>query len=194
MSLTWGGKPGHLIAIGTRATEQWLALPGYEGRYEVSDLGRVRSLTRAVTNSNGYTQTLAGRILKGGYIGAGYPGVSLTVDRTQRTHTVHSLVLLAFVGPKPDGMEIRHLSGDKTDNRLINLAYGTRSENMRDSITHGTFLGAGFLTRTRCSRNHELTPDNTGWGGGYRYCRTCKRMLSRARNARIRALKQGATL
>jgi hypothetical protein len=52
---------------------------------------------------------------------------------------VHSLVLTAFVGPMPEGMECRHLDGNKFNNRLDNLTWGTRKENMGDRLRHGTY-------------------------------------------------------
>lgn len=67
----------------------------------------------------------------------GYPSVTLT-ENTRRAHTkVHTLVLTAFVGPRPDGMEACHLDGTRTNNNLSNLRWDTRKGNARDSIRHG---------------------------------------------------------
>lgn len=60
-----------------------------------------------------------------------------------RKAAVHHLVLETFVGPRRNGMECRHLNGDPADNRLCNLAWGTREENVRDAIRHGTFRPYG---------------------------------------------------
>lgn len=106
--------------------ENWQDIPGYEGLYEVSSLGRVRSLDRPQKNG----QVRKGRVLKGHVYGP-YRRYSL---RNGKICTVngHRLVLEAFRGPCPEGMECRHLNGDPLDNRLDNLAWGTREENEMD--------------------------------------------------------------
>ena len=105
--------------------EVWKAIPGYEGRYEVSDQGRVKSYRR------GY---VSGRILKPGRMPAGHLSVALGRGNSQ---CVHKLVLLTFVGPPPARHECLHINGIPSDNRLCNLRWGTRSENMRDAYAHG---------------------------------------------------------
>lgn len=122
------------------AAERWLAIPGWEGLYEVSDLGRVRSLDRLVSCCHGSTRMQYGRTLRP-YLAEGYPMVelhrSLPVLVRLRVH-VHALALFAFVGPRPDGMECLHEFGDRTDSRLQHLSWGTRLENAQDRIRHGT--------------------------------------------------------
>lgn len=112
--------------------ERWLPVPGMEGAYEVSDMGRVRSLDRLVVNGpRGATRPLRGRVLRI-HLAKGYPSVSLGASRKA---CVHTLVLLAFVGPRPDGMECCHWNGDPTDNRLQNLRWDTSSNNKKDGPT-----------------------------------------------------------
>ena len=106
--------------------ETWKAVPGYEGLYEVSDQGRVRSFARYKS----------GRILRPGRMPQGHMSVALGRGNSQ---CVHKLVLLTFVGPAPDRHECCHNNGDPSDNRLENLRWGTRSENIRDAVRHGTF-------------------------------------------------------
>lgn len=79
------------------------------------------------------------RILKPIRAGEGYQAVSLR-DRAGvlRREYVHHLIARFFIGPRPDGMHIRHLNGDKTDNDIGNLAYGTPAENAADKQAHGT--------------------------------------------------------
>ena len=69
---------------------------------------------------------------------AKYLSVNLIHDGKRYTRLVHRLVLETYVGPRPDGMECRHLNGNSIDNRLKNLKWGTRSENTYDSVRHGT--------------------------------------------------------
>lgn len=110
-------------------TEEWRPVVGYEGQYEVSSIGRVRSLDRKAKIRGGAYRVVKGQALKPQKHSAGYRTVNLG-RRNQKL--IHELVAAAFIGPKPEGSEIRHLNGDPTDNAVNNLAYGTRSENMRD--------------------------------------------------------------
>jgi ribosomal protein S25 len=67
-----------------------------------------------------------------------YPSVCLRRGKAKQTHNVHRLVMLAFVGPCPDGMEVAHEDGNKLNSRLGNLSYKTPQENQLDRIRHGT--------------------------------------------------------
>lgn len=115
--------------------ENWLPVARHTG-YEVSDMGRLRT-DRA---RNGRGKTKGWRIIKGSVRKTGgYVFVAIADDEGRPIHwQMHRLVLLAFVGTKPDGMETRHLNGVRHDNRLTNLQYGTRKENAADKIRHGT--------------------------------------------------------
>lgn len=159
-------------------SETWRPVPGYEGMYEVSDVGRVRSVDRVIINRRyGYSRHYAGRVLvlveKRDI--PSYYVVSLHKDG-QQVQLVHHLVCLAFVGPMPKGMQVRHLNGDSLDNRLCNLSYGTPSENQLDNVRHGTHAHS---RKTHCDSGHEFTDTNTRFAQGRRYCRACE-----ARNAR----------
>ena len=116
-------------------TEEWRDVVGYGGRYQVSNVGRVRTLERKY----GRNKTVEPGLRKC-QVNFGYSVVMLRRDGDFRSRRVHRLVLEAFVGPCPDGHETRHLNGHKLDNRVKNLAWGTRSENARDKIRHGTSL------------------------------------------------------
>lgn len=106
------------------AFEEWRPVAGYNGWYEVSSLGRVRSRAKGTTV----------RILKPGIASHGYPTVSLGRGNTR---TVHSLVAAAFLGPRPVGADICHRNGVRADPRAANLYYATRSDNNRDIVYHG---------------------------------------------------------
>ena len=122
--------------------ENWKAIPGYEGLYEVSDLGNVRSMPRPCAK---------GGIRKPGKLPAGYKQVSLCKDGNISRKLVHRLVLLAFKGPSD--LETRHLNGVNSDNALLNLKYGTTTENAQDRASHGTSKGeknpASLLTEEK---------------------------------------------
>lgn len=116
--------------------ETWKPVVGFEDAYEVSDMGRVRSKDRPVPCRGGATRIMRGRILAPSKRGDwGYASVCLGKGNSR---LVHNLVLLTFIGPWPfPEAEGRHLNLDGWDNRLTNLAWGTRQENMRDVMLAG---------------------------------------------------------
>lgn len=109
--------------------ERWRPVVGFEGRYEVSDLGAVHSI-RA-----GRAMRCFVRDSKKGYV-----SVALSLEGRVRTAFVHTLVLEAFIGPRPTGHQAAHLDGDRANNALTNLAWKTQSENEADKLRHGTAL------------------------------------------------------
>lgn len=118
-------------------SEEWRAVPGYEGFYEVSDQGRVRSLSRAWKSRYAVTM-FPGRILAQAIKRNGYPVVSLSKNNSAKQFLVHRLVLIAFVGPQPTDMEACHENGIRTDARAANLRWDSRSANHQDKHRHGT--------------------------------------------------------
>lgn len=119
--------------------EQWRPVVGFEGKYEVSDFGRVRSVDRWIEHAvargrRAYTNWRKGRLLRPGRMPLGH--LSVVLGRVAGSQCVHRLVLEAFVGPRRRGQEVLHRNGDSSDNRLENLRYGTRSENNRDISRH----------------------------------------------------------
>lgn len=118
--------------------EIWKDIPGQEGRYQVSDAGNVRSLTRKVaTRARGGQpglRTVRGQLLKPYPSGEGY----LYVNIEKRHAYISHLVLLAFIGSRPAGAESAHGDRDKTNNTLTNLRWATHAANEADKIKHGT--------------------------------------------------------
>ena len=116
----------------------WWPVPGWEGFYEVSNRGRVRSLDRWVEGQRRRFWPgveLTPRMGSGGYL-------SVTLHRAgdQWQVMVHRLVMLTFAGACPDGNEVAHENGIRTDNRLSNLRYTTRADSHNDKRAHGTHL------------------------------------------------------
>ncbi len=103
--------------------EEWKDIIGYEGKYQVSNLGRIKSLCRVVQRKNGHIQTINERILKPTISNKGYYMVSLD----GKTYTVHRLEALAFLGKSK--LTVNHINGIKTDNRIENLEFVTHKEN-----------------------------------------------------------------
>ena len=156
-------------------SEEWRPILGWEGKYEVSNLGNVRSLPRVVQRSDGETRRLSGRMLR--------PGTSKGRDKYLRVglcrngelcmHKVHLLVAEAFIGPRPDGLVCRHLNDDPADNRVENLRWGTVSENQYDSVRNKHHCQS---KKTHCKRGHILAGRNLTMGRpGKRDCAACYR-------------------
>lgn len=119
--------------------EVWKDIPGYEGAYAVSNLGRVKSLHRATPDKRWGYRIIQERILSPSISRLGYHYVYLRKDKKTKPLSVHSLVLLAFKGPRPHPkMQGRHLNGEPRHNELTNLKWGTARQNQRDRIKHGT--------------------------------------------------------
>ena len=160
--------------------EQWKPVRGYEGIYEVSSHGRVRSVDRTVTCSDGHVRSHKGKVLSACLSKrGGYPLVSLCTQGKSQSHHVHSLVAEAFIGHRLEGTEVCHSDGDPTNNHLDNLRYDTSSGNELDKVRHGTHYSAA---KTHCPRGHELFAENIPPSiakRGKRMCLACARAHSR---------------
>ena len=122
----------------------WATIPDYNQAYEISDTGLVRSIGRVVPYGKNGRATYRERVLKQTKIKNGYFTVKLAYRGVTKTAYVHVLILLAFVGPRPETKvrgEISHLDGDKLNNALSNLVYGTIHENVADRKRHMTMGG-----------------------------------------------------
>ena len=114
-------KPGMVPGM-----ERWLPVVGYEGIYEISDLGNLRN-------------TITGKTKKFTVVkGDARPFVLLWRNNKPKAKRAHQIVLEAFIGPRPDGTEGCHNDGDPTNNALSNLRWDTSKNNHADKIRHGT--------------------------------------------------------
>ena len=127
--------------------EQWRPVVGYEDLYLVSSQGRVQS-----------KHSTAPRIMAQYPDPAGYSTVGLSRNGKRTKYRVHSLMLLAFVGPRPTGGHGRHLDDDKCNNTIENLRWGTALENSNDKYRNGR--GNQHLNKTHCVNGHELVAEN----------------------------------
>ncbi len=131
--------------------EVWRDVVGFEGLYTVSDDGQVWTVERMTwLPTRNLWRKQPGKLLKFKHIPTGHHQVSMRKNGQTINAYVHRLVLLAFVGPCPAGMEACHFPDrDVHNNRVDNLRWGTRSDNVQDMITHGTFRSGFVLHRER---------------------------------------------
>jgi len=146
--------------------ERWLPVVGYEGFYEVSDAGRVRSVTRTIRYSDGRVRTYPSAIRKS-QTSAYYLTIDLKRNGKKQKYCIHALVAESFIGPRPIGKQVAHNDGNGFNGFLKNIRYATPVENDADKIRHGTRPrgeknGHAKLTetmvaeiRSRCASSHN---------------------------------------
>ncbi len=146
---------------GLKKTDTWRPVVGFEGYYDVSETGFMRSVTRRITSSDGRVWVQVGKEFKQQTNRNGYKFVKMCRAGKYTTREVHVLVAAAFIGGRPIGQDIRHENGNPSDNRAVNLEYGTRKQNMSDARRHGTMArgetcGHNKLTdcQVRYARDH----------------------------------------
>lgn len=155
---------------------RWKPVYGYEGFYEVSDQGRVRSVDRIDRRGvfrKGVEKAQPANVQ------TGYKMVSLWKDGVEKQRTVHSVVIEAFEGPRPEGAQVCHNDGTRDNNALENLRYDTPSGNVKDRRLHGT---DPQVNKTHCPRGHPLREPNlvpAKLREGIRECQTCSYVQSK---------------
>lgn len=161
-----------------RERKTWLPVVGYEAAYEVSSDGDICSLTRRINGGFGGSRIVRGVVLTPYSTPTGHLTVALSADGRRRTMLVHRIVLEAFIGPCPTGMEGCHSDGNPANNHLSNLRWDTRSGNVQDTLRHGHH---NMASKTHCPAGHEYTPENTirVTGRSSRWCRECSRVRVR---------------
>lgn len=138
-------------------TEEWRVIKGYEGYYEVSNLGRIRSLSRVIANhgvnKNFITKE---RILRLGYLGVGYPSVLLSVDGVRHNKVVHRIVAIAFLENPNNYPMINHKDGDKANNNLENLEWCNAKQNAEHARKTGLIPWGERHTQSKLSNLEQL--------------------------------------
>lgn len=160
--------------------EVWLPVVGFEGYYEVSNYGDVRSIDRQVTDGRWFK----GKIRKPyPSTSAGHLMVSLYRGSEEHKWMVHRLVAFAFIGHPPEGKPYAlHGDGNQLNNHVSNLRWGSQKENMADAMKHGTTTPRGYREDiTECPKGHEYTTENTFYRKNRtnRECRECMRLRAR---------------
>jgi len=128
--------------------EIWKDIEGYEGYYQVSNMGRVRSVDRVVENNKGGYCQLKGRLLKFHTTKKGYHRVNLNKNGKIKYFLVHRLVTQAFISNPESKPQVNHIDGVKTNNNVSNLEWCTPSENIKHSFESG-------LNNNKGERHHK---------------------------------------
>lgn len=134
-------SPNERYINGEYHEEEWLDIEGYEGLYQVSSKGRVRSIDRVLQNSRGVNRHLKGKIITPSTRATGgYPTVHLLKNGSMHTVAIHRLVAKAFIaqGVSTDGYEVDHIDSNRTNNDVNNLRYITHAENMEHMKRRGS--------------------------------------------------------
>jgi hypothetical protein len=151
---------------------EWRPVVGWEGLYEVSSGGQVRSVDRIITTASG-DRRYRGQLLKrAAHPVRGYLSVTLAYGVRRN---VHVLVAEAFRGARPDGKQVAHWDGDPTNNVTFNLRFASPGENQLDAVRHGTHYRASRVT---CPLGHPLATWNCTAASlrrGNRDCLACNR-------------------
>ncbi len=119
------------------APEVFADIPGYEGYYQVSNYGNVRSLDRVIKEKTGKTQTIKGRVLKQRINPGGYYYVGLGKNGSKATFAIHQLVAQAFIPNPKNKKTVNHMDGNKLNNSVANLEWSTYSENLEHAYKAG---------------------------------------------------------
>ena len=134
-------------------TEEWRDIEGYEGLYQVSNLGRVKSLARVVMRSDGKPNTVNEKILKDG-ITKGYCAVVLCKDRKKKMYKVHRLVAMAFLSNPHNLPEVNHKDENKKNNRVDNLEWCTSLYNNNYGTCIQRRVNTVVKNKSLCGKNH----------------------------------------
>jgi hypothetical protein len=155
--------------------ERWLPVFGFEGYYEVSDIGRVRRLSQATDRVRRIhpRRDYSPRVLSGRKIGD-YVYVDLSVKNQQTRRSLHELVLSAFVGFRPAGLYGCHNDGNPQNNKLSNLRWDTPKANQADRVSHGNDQFGENNASSKLT-NDERQVARTLRSGGFSFARIAKR-------------------
>lgn len=138
--------------------EVWAAIPSWEGLYEASSLGRIRSVPRVIRyhtkKGTLVERPISGRIMKPSRNDDGYLGLMLSREGVAVHREVHVLVCSAFHGARPKGMQAAHNDGDPSNCREYNLRWATPGQNAEDKRAHGTLREGQSHYRSRIT-NHD---------------------------------------
>lgn len=136
--------------------EKWILITELEGNYEVSNLGRIRSVFKVIKKSDSYIYTRKPKIIKS-QLREGYERVRLCINNFRVSKSVHRLVAKYFIDNPNNLPQVNHINGNKSDNTVENLEWCTQSENIIHAIKNN-------LRKTAIGKNKPkiVLDTNTG--------------------------------
>lgn len=186
-------------ALAADPAEGWRVIAGFSGGYEVSDQGVIRSRERWVACKGGALRLFPAVTLKPRpQRKTGYLAIILRDANTgqMREATVHALVAEAFLPPRPEGHEVRHKDGTRTNNRADNLEWGDHVDNMRDQYRHGTRIASTWHHKAKLTAEQiaEIRESNKSGAEIARELGLSVSTVCRARNGKTYAVLSRADL
>ena len=140
-------------------TIEFAPIDGYFGKYEISNTGQVKSLSRSAYSTskrgNRVELKLKEKILKLQHNKGGYRSITLSNNGKVKTHMVHTLVATAFIGKNENKLEVNHIDGNKENNRVENLEYVTGSENKKHAYRIGARPSGALHHFSRLNRDRK---------------------------------------
>ncbi|MEB5649029.1 NUMOD4 motif-containing HNH endonuclease [Mammaliicoccus sciuri] len=133
--------------------EIWKDVPGYEGYYQASNLGRIKSLERKVEYINQEDRILKEKIMKLNPTSRGYIRISLCKKGRSRSHFVHRLIVSAFIGES--NLQVNHIDGVKTNNNIENLEYVTPQENVSHAVRIGLIKNSSKINEKLIIKDYK---------------------------------------
>jgi len=150
--------------------EIWKDVEGFEGYYQVSNHGRVKSLKRMAACRGGAFRTIRERILKQGTANKrGHLNVMLSREGTHKNQWVHRLVLKTFTNECPKGYQCCHNDGNPMNNHIENLRWGSKEENAADKILHGTVPSGAKHPNSKLTEAQVINIRTLYSNGGYTF-------------------------
>lgn len=163
--------------------EIWKDIKGLEGSYQVSNLGRVKSLARVIKRSDNKIQTFKERILKVLPDNNGYSRVSLPINGKQTKVRIHRLVAKAFIDNPDNRLQVNHIDGNKSNNHITNLEWCTTKEN----VIHAYKIGLKKPTNRKLTEEQILEIKNSSLKGVVltKKFKVSKGLISNIKNNRL---------
>ncbi|MDU0441564.1 NUMOD4 domain-containing protein [Staphylococcus haemolyticus] len=178
--------------------EVWKDVPKFEGYYQVSNLGNIRSVERVVKYRDGRKYNYPSKLLKQRKDTNGYLQVSFNVNGNKSSHRTHRLVAETFlIKPEIDLISVNHIDGVKINNKLDNLEWVTYSENTKKGYDAGLFEKARKAARERWKNNTyqckkvEVVFKDTGTAKKFKSAREASRYINRCQNYFTQLLRIG---
>lgn len=154
-----------------KENEIWKDIPEYEGYYQASNLGRIRSVDRISIMKDGRSRKRQGCIIKSELNNSGYKLVHLYIDGKRSAVLVHRMIALTFIENKDNKAYVNHVDCNKQNNELYNLEWCTGFENMKHAVDNGLFVAYKRTTEQRKNISIRMSKTHKGVKKSADHCR-----------------------